>query len=119
MKILTSERLRLRPVTKRDFSAIAELDSDPSVMRYLCLKSPVPSYEQALEEVHSILDLVLLLAGVRGQSPAEPRRHFLVGSGLFFSVTCRISISVIGWRRSFGGMDTRLRPADRLPITRF
>jgi RimJ/RimL family protein N-acetyltransferase len=26
-------------------------------MRYLCLKSLLPSYEQALEEVHSILDL--------------------------------------------------------------
>ena len=57
MKILTSERLRLRPVTKRDFSAIAAMDSDPRVMRYLCLKSPVPSYEQALEEAHYILEL--------------------------------------------------------------
>ena len=96
MKTLTSERLHLRPVTKRDFSAIAEMDSDPDVMRYLCLKSPVPSYEQALEEAHYMLELGAPLAGVLGQSPAESHRFFLVGSGLFFLVTCRTSISAIG-----------------------
>ena len=79
MKILTSERLRLRPVTKRDFSAIAAMDSDPRVMRYLCLKSPLPSYEQALEEVHSILDL---------RTPS--------GGGTW-AITCRTTQTFFGW----------------------
>ena len=79
MKTLTSERLRLRPVTGRDFSAIAAMDSDPSVMRYLCLNSPVPSYEQALEEVHSILDL---------RAPS--------GGGTW-AITCRTTQTFFGW----------------------
>ena len=79
MKTLTSERLRLRPVTGRDFSAIAAMDSDPRVMRYLCLKSPVPSYEQALEEVHSILDL---------RTPS--------GGGTW-AITCRTTQTFFGW----------------------
>ena len=79
MKILTSERLRLRPVTGRDFSAIAAMDSDPRVMRYLCLKSPLPSYEQALEEVHSILDL---------RAPS--------GGGTW-AITCRTTQTFFGW----------------------
>ena len=79
MKTLTSERLRLRPVTGRDFSAIAAMDSDPSVMRYLCLKSPVPSYAQALEEVHSILDL---------RAPS--------GGGTW-AITCRTTQTFFGW----------------------
>jgi len=79
VKTLTSERLRLRPVTKRDFSAIAAMDSDPRVMRYLCLKSPLPSYEQALEEVHSILDL---------RAPS--------GGGTW-AITCRTTQTFFGW----------------------
>ena len=79
MKTLISERLRLRPVTERDFSAIAAIDSDPCVMRYLCLKSPVPSYEQALEEVHSILDL---------RAPS--------GGGTW-AITCRTTQTFFGW----------------------
>ncbi len=79
MKILTSERLRLRPVTGRDFSEIAAMDSDPRVMRYLCLKSPVPSYDQALEEVHSILDL---------RAPS--------GGGTW-AITCRTTQTFFGW----------------------
>ena len=79
MKILTSERLHLRPVTGRDFPAIAAMDSDPSVMRYLCLKSPVPSYEQALEEAPNIL-------GLRAPS----------GGGAW-AITCRITQTFFGW----------------------
>ena len=79
MKTLTSERLRLRPVTGRDFSAIAAMDSDPSVMRYLCLKSPVPSYEQALEEAHYILEL---------RAPS--------GGGTW-AITCRTTQTFFGW----------------------
>ena len=79
VKTLTSERLRLRPVTGRDFSAIAEMDSDPSVMRYLCLKSPVPSYEQALEEAHYILEL---------RAPS--------GGGTW-AITCRTTQTFFGW----------------------
>ena len=79
VKTLTSERLRLRPVTNRDFSAIAAMDSDPNVMRYLCLKSPLPSYEQALEEVHSILDL---------RAPS--------GGGTW-AITCRTTQTFFGW----------------------
>lgn len=79
MKTLTSERLHLRPVTKRDFSAIAEMDSDPDVMRYLCLKSPVPSYEQALEEAHYMLEL---------RAPS--------GGGTW-AITCRTTQIFFGW----------------------
>ena len=79
MKTLTSERLRLRPVTGRDFSAIAAMDSDPNVMRYLCLKSLVPSYEQALEEAHSILEL---------RAPS--------GGGTW-AITCRTTQTFFGW----------------------
>ena len=79
MKTLTSERLCLRPVTERDFSAIAELDSDPSVMRYLCLRSPAPSYEQALEEAHYILEL---------RAPS--------GAGTW-AITCRTTQTFFGW----------------------
>jgi len=55
------------------------MDSDPRVMRYLCLKSPVPSYEQALEEVHSILDL---------RAPS--------GGGTW-AITCRTTQTFFGW----------------------
>ena len=79
MKTLTSERLHLRPVTKRDFSTIAEMDSDPDVMRYLCLKSPVPSYEQALEEAHYMLEL---------RAPS--------GGGTW-AITCRTTQTFFGW----------------------
>ena len=79
MKTLTSERLRLRPVTKRDFSAIATMDSDPSVMRYLCLNSLVPSYEQALEEAHYLLEL---------RAPS--------GGGTW-AITCRTTQTFFGW----------------------
>ena len=79
VKTLTSERLRLRPVSGRDFSAIAAMDSDPSVMRYLCLKSPVPSYEQALEEAHNILEL---------RAPS--------GGGAW-AITCRTTQTFFGW----------------------
>ena len=82
MKTLTSERLRLRPVTKRDFSAIAAMDSDPRVMRYLCLKSPVPSYEQAFEEVRSILDICAPSGGAKGffSTPIFKGGRTVVGS---------------------------------------
>ena len=79
MKTLTSERLHLRPVTKRDFSAIAEMDSDPDVMRYLCLKSPVPSYEQALEGAYYMLEL---------RAPS--------GGGTW-AITCRTTQIFFGW----------------------
>ena len=79
VKILTSERLRLRPVIKGDFSAIAAMDSDPSVMRYLCLKTPVPSYEQALEEAHNMLEL---------RAPS--------GGGAW-AITCRTTQTFFGW----------------------
>ena len=79
VKILTSERLRLRQITGRDFSAIAAMDSDPSVMRYLCLKTPVPSYEQALEEAHNMLEL---------RAPS--------GGGVW-AITCRTTQTFFGW----------------------
>ena len=79
VKTLTSERLRLRPVTGRDFSAIAAMDSDPSVMRYLCLRSPVSSYEQALEDAHYILEL---------RAPS--------GGGTW-AITCRTTQTFFGW----------------------
>jgi RimJ/RimL family protein N-acetyltransferase len=79
VKTLTSERLRLRSVTNRDFSAIAAMDSDPRVMRYLCLNSPVPSYQQALEEAHYLLEL---------RAPS--------GGGTW-AITCRTTQTFFGW----------------------
>ena len=79
MKTLISERLCLRPVTTRDFPAMAAMDSDPIVMRYLCLKSPVPTYEQALEEQHCILEL------------SAPQ-----GAGTW-AITCRTTQAFYGW----------------------
>ena len=55
------------------------MDSDPRVMRYLCLKSPLPSYEQALEEAHSILNL---------RTPS--------GGGTW-AITCRTTQTFFGW----------------------
>ena len=55
------------------------MDSDPSVMRYLCLQNSVPSYEQALEEAHSILDL---------RAPS--------GGGTW-AITCRTTQTFFGW----------------------
>ena len=82
MKTLISERLCLRPVTTRDFPAMAAMDSDPNVMRYLRLKSPVPTYGQALEEQHCILELSAPQCGYVGdhlQNHASILRLDLVG----------------------------------------
>ena len=56
MKTLTTTRLVLRPLTERDFPEIAAMDADPDVMRYLALDSPVPTYEQALQNAPKIFD---------------------------------------------------------------
>ena len=79
MKTLITERLCLRPVTTRDFPAMAAMDSDPGVMRYLRLKSPVPTYDQALEEQHCILEL------------SAPQ-----GAGTW-AITCRTTQAFYGW----------------------
>ena len=79
MKTLISERLCLRPVTTRDFPAMAAMDSNPNVMRYLCLKSPVPTYDQALEEQHHSLEL------------SAPQ-----GAGTW-AITCRTTQAFYGW----------------------
>ena len=57
MKTLTTTRLVIRPLTEADFPAIAAMDSDPEVMRYLALNSAVPTYEKALQQVPEILDM--------------------------------------------------------------
>ena len=79
MKTLITERLRLRPVTERDFSAIAAMDSDPNVMRYLCLKDRAPGYQEALENAHYILEL-----------------HSPSGAGTW-AITCRNTQTFLGW----------------------
>ena len=55
------------------------MDSDPSVMRYLCLKNPVPSYEQALQEAHNMLEL---------RAPS---------GGVTWAITCRATQRFFGW----------------------
>ena len=55
------------------------MDSDPDVMRYLCLNSPVPSYQQALEEAHYLLEL---------RAPS--------GGGTW-AITCRTTQTFFGW----------------------
>ena len=56
VKTLTTTRLVLRPLAERDFPAIAAMDADPDVMRYLAINSPVLTYEQALQKAPKILD---------------------------------------------------------------
>ena len=56
VKTLTTTRLVLRPLTDGDFPAIAAMDADPDVMRYLAINSPVLTYEQALQNAPKILD---------------------------------------------------------------
>ena len=46
----------LRPLTEKDFPAIAAMDADPDVMRYLAINSLVLTYEQALQNAPKILD---------------------------------------------------------------
>ena len=57
MKALNTTRLVLRPIIEGDFPAIAAMNSDPEVMRYLALHSPVPPYKQALQQAPWCLDL--------------------------------------------------------------
>ena len=52
---LTTPRLRLGPVTTTDYPAIASLNSDPAVQRFLCLSKVPPAYEEALADLPCLL----------------------------------------------------------------
>ena len=55
LKILTTTRLRLNPVTTVDYPAIASLNADPAVQRFLCLCKAPPTYEEALADLPCLL----------------------------------------------------------------
>ena len=52
---LTTTRLYLGPVTTADYPAIASLNSDPAVQRFLCLSKAPPTYKQALADLPCLL----------------------------------------------------------------
>ena len=52
---LTTFRLCLGPVTTADYPAIASLNSDPAVQRFLCLSKAPPTYKQALADLPCLL----------------------------------------------------------------
>ena len=55
LESLTTTRLCLEPVTTADYSAIASLNSDPAVQRFLCLSEGPPTYKQALADLPRLL----------------------------------------------------------------
>ena len=56
LESLTPTRLCLGPVTTADYPAIASLNSDPTVQRFLCLSKVPPTYEQALADLPCFLN---------------------------------------------------------------
>ena len=50
-------RLCLEPVTTADYPAIASLNSDPAVQRFLCLSKAPPTYKQALADLPCLLSV--------------------------------------------------------------
>ena len=52
---LTTFRLCLRPVKTADYPAIASLNADPAVQRFLCLSKAPPTYEEALADLPCLL----------------------------------------------------------------
>lgn len=55
LKTLTSIRLCLGPVTTADYPAIASLNADPAVQRFLCLSKAPPTHEEALANLPCFL----------------------------------------------------------------
>ena len=55
LESLTTTRLCLRPVTTDAYPAIASLNSDPGVQRFLCLSKAPPTYKQALAALPCLL----------------------------------------------------------------
>ena len=54
---LMTPRLCLGSVTKTDYPAIASLNSNPAVQRFLCLSKAPPTYEEALADVPCFLSI--------------------------------------------------------------
>ena len=54
---LITHRLCLGPVTTADYPAIASLNSDPAVQRFLCLSKAPPTYEEALADLPCFLSI--------------------------------------------------------------
>ena len=55
LESLTTTRLCLEPVTTADYPAIASLNSDPAVQRFLCLSKAPPTYEEALADLPCLM----------------------------------------------------------------
>ena len=53
---LTTFRLCLGPVKTADYPAIASLNADPAVQRFLCLSKAPPTYEEALADLPCLLN---------------------------------------------------------------
>ena len=60
---LTTLRLCLGPVKTADYPAIASLNSDPAVQRFLCLSKAPPTYKQALADLPCLLSAPAPTAG--------------------------------------------------------
>ncbi len=52
---LTTFRLCLSPVKTADYPAIASLNADPAVQRFLCLSKSPPTFEEALADLPCLL----------------------------------------------------------------
>ena len=57
LESLTTTRLCLGPVTTADYPAIASLNADPAVQRFLCLSKAPPTYEEALADLPCFLSI--------------------------------------------------------------
>ena len=72
---LTTFRLCLRPVKTADYPAIASLNADPAVQRFLCLSKAPPTYEEALADLPCLLSTPVPTGGglwcIRSRSTSD------------------------------------------------
>ena len=75
LKNLTTFRHCLGPVTTADYPAIASLNADPTVQRFLCLSKAPPTYEEALADLPCLLSTPAPTGGglwcIRSRSTSE------------------------------------------------
>ena len=74
-----TNRLSLRPIVHGDFVAIGMMNSDPHVMRYLCLNSRIPTYSEAFEDASNMIEW----GSQFGYGP--------------WAITCLVSGTFYGW----------------------
>ena len=72
---LTTFRLCLGPVKTADYPAIASLNADPAVQRFLCLSKSPPTYEEALADLPCLLSTPVPTGGglwcIRSRSTSD------------------------------------------------